>query len=131
MKNKVQIIHYTKSLSFPSSYVRIPSDLKEFPFDTIHIAPPQKESINKLGAEYVLSTFNESHISGLFPIKGIPNVCHGDIRGADTIGIWIQPDKEIISMVIFHGHRPKLRKSREKKVINYINARLRTIKNKG
>jgi len=130
MKDKVQIIQYTRSLSFPSSYVRASSELKVFPFDTIHIAPPQKESIIKRGAEHVLSTFNESHISGLFPIKRIPNVFYGDIMGAETIGIWIQPDKEIISIAIFIGHRPKLMKAKEKKVINYINAELRA-KNKG
>lgn len=131
MKDKVQIINFMRDNNFMDRYNQI-GDHPQLPFKTFKYGPTRDPRIIKWGANECIEYYNHRwiHISGLFPVKDMPNVYFGDNRGTDTIGIFIQPDKEIINMAIFHGHRPKYRTSRKKKVINYINARLRA-KNKG
>ncbi len=131
MKDKVQIINYIQDNNFMDRFNQI-GDHPKLPYRTFKYGPTRDPRIIKHGANDSIEYYNHRwiHISGLIPVKGMSNVYFGDFMGTDTIGIWIQPDKEIISMAIFHGHRPKYRTSREKKVINYINARLST-KNKG
>ena len=121
MKDKVQIINYREDGNFQDRYNQIECEPK-LPFRTLKLGPTLDPKILKLGAKESIDYYNQrwNHISGLFPIKGISNVFHGDLFGGDTIGIWLQPTKENISIVIFLGHRPKFRKSREKKVNNYI-----------
>ncbi len=132
MSDKVQIINFIRDNNFMDRYHQIGEEPK-LPFRTFKYGPTREPRIKRQGANESIEYYNIgngwNHISGLIKVSGMPNVFYGDIE-KDTIGLWIQPDKEIICITIFKGHRPKLRKAREKKVINYINARLRT-KNKG
>lgn len=131
MKDKVQIINFIRDNNFLDRYNQI-GDEHQLPFRTFKYGPTREPRIRKQGANESIEYYNHRwiHISGLIPIKRLPNVYYGDFMENDTIGIWIQPDKEIISIAIFIGHRPKYRKARLNKVINFIKASLRT-KNKG
>jgi len=131
MKDKVQIINFIRDNNFLDRYNQI-GDEHQLPFRTFKYGPTRDPRIRKLGANKSIDYYNHKwvHICGLIPVKGLPNVYHGDLMETDTMGIWIQPDKEIISIAIFIGHRPTYRKAREKKVINFIKASLRA-KNKG
>jgi hypothetical protein len=131
MKSKVQIINYSQDGNFQDRYNQIECE-PNLPFRIFKLGPTLDLRILKLGAKESIDYYNLrwKHISGLIPVKRIPNVYYGDLMGKDTIAVWIQPDKKIIVIAIFNGHRPKLRTAREKKVINFINTSLRA-KNKG
>jgi len=131
MKDKVQIINFIRDNNFLDRYNQI-GDEPQLPFRTFKYGPTRDPRIRKQGALTSIWYYSprETHISGLIPVKGIQNVYYGDFMETNTMGIWIQPDKEIICIAMFIGHRVKYRKARQNKIINFIKASLRA-KNKG
>lgn len=126
MNNKIEIIKFNQSVSFPSCFIKDDSWKNNLEYNSLRIALPYKEKI-KNKSKLVLTTESGKHITGLSQIKGIENVYYGDIKG-ETAAIFIFDNG--IEIVIFRGHRPKLEPARQKKVINYINSLLKS-KNKG
>jgi hypothetical protein len=122
--NKVQILTYCRDITRPANYLQCQEQPKLF-FNWFMLNPAREKTLRNRNAEFGIETFIDEKrvfITGLIPIKniGFENLFFGDING-DTIGFWISQDKEIIKIVLFKGHKPKFRKSREKMVTNYIN----------
>ena len=121
--NKIQIITYCRDKNRPTNYIQDQEQPRLF-FNWFMLNPAREKSLQNRNAEFGIETFIENErvfITGLIPIKniGFENLFFGDIKG-DTIGFWISQDKELIKILLFKGHKPKFKKSREKIVINYI-----------
>lgn len=130
MNDKIEIINFLQDRNFKDRYHQETPGI-ELHFKTFKHGPTRDQKIIRQGAKTCIwyYTPRETHITGLIPIKGMPNIYFGDIK-EETAAIWIHPQKESISIAVFKGHRPKIRSARQKKVINYINALLKS-KNKG
>lgn len=130
MNDKIEIINFLQDRNFKDRYHQETPGI-ELHFKTFKHGPTRDQKIRKQGANESIEYYNHrwTHITGLIPVKGMPNIFFGDIKG-ETAAFWIDPQKEGISIAIFKGHCPKIRSARQKKVINYINALLKS-KNKG
>jgi len=124
MKDKIEIINFSQDYNFMDRYNHVSGP--ELHFKTFKYGPTRDPKILRHGAKSSIEYYGSKwiHITGLIPVKGMSNIYYGDIKG-ETAAIWIHPEKESICIVVFKGHNPKLRSSREKKVINYINSPLK------
>lgn len=122
MKDKVQIIEFTQEPAFPLNYTMKVSGNTGLPFTKFRLSEVRKGSIAKTGAKYGPEYYTGQrwkYITGMVPVKGFQNYFFGEIE-ENTVAFWLHPKKVIFKMAIFHGHRPKLRRAREKRVIQFI-----------
>lgn len=129
MREKVQIIDFARDEKFQSNFKECPDQNTGLNFSWFKLGETRDPNLLKHGATQCIEYYNGHKwklITGLIPLKFIKNVYFGDID-SNTAAIWLHPENDIISMAIFHGHRPKFRSAREKKIMNF----LRGLKNKG
>lgn len=125
MKDKVQIIEFYQEPSFPLNYIIKNPDNTGLHFTKFRLSEIRKGTISKTGAKYCPEYYTGQrwkHITGMYMVPKHNNWFYGDIQ-ENTVCIWLHPEKIILKMAIFHGHRPKTRKAREKKAIQFITSR--------
>ena len=88
MNDKIQILQYYQSKSFPSSYIKDQNQDNDFLFDSFRIAEPIKEKI-KSKAKKVITTERGKHISGLID----------EIREGDAVEFDLKEGKKGLNAV--------------------------------